>query len=138
MTAENRDRRDLLDISTELETLNLMIATLAESSCMAVTAKAIPDNFDAGLSNLFRYVIDQQEDIVRRLYVLATADDDFRASLPANRPRVMRDQFIADSIRQGYAVADVSQALGLPMSAVQRAMRRLNVTLPETPQAEAV
>ncbi len=48
------------------------------------------------------------------------------AANPRNRPMLMRDQFIAESIRQGNAVGDIAQALGLSTVAVDRAIRRLS------------
>lgn len=48
------------------------------------------------------------------------------AENPRKRPMLMRDQFIAESIRQGNAVGDIAQALGLSTVAVDRAIRRLS------------
>lgn len=116
---------DHFELFTELEEIHLLFVSLAESACLAVEAEALPENFSAGLNELFRYALKRLGKTIDEVRPISTkaAPDEAKA---AKARSLMRDQFILDSFSKGFSTSDIAQLFNMKRTAIDQAIARLS------------
>lgn len=106
-----RQINSLYDLSNGLKTCKIMLANVPETGSGFKTASA-------GISVMLDYLSEGLERLIH--------EEETTAHQHSKRAKLLRNEFIAEKLRQGFSARQISQALNMRITVIERIITKLH------------